>query len=173
MIRFSPLKEFPWYLVSSEGYVVNADTGAVLIGSKKKTGYIEVCLRDENGNPHYRMMHRIVAQAFCENESCGFEVNHIDGDKENNNADNLEWISHGDNLKHAYENGLRDDDVSPRKVIATNIETAETIMFPSIYSAAHFLGISQGNICMCCKGKRPYAGGYYWEYVTENKNADM
>lgn len=69
------------------------------------------------------------------------------------------------NLKHAFENGLREDDVSPKEIIAKNAETGEVIKFPSIYKAARFLGISQGNICMCCKGIRPMASGYLFEYA--------
>ena len=71
-------------------------------------------------------------------------------------------------MRHAYETGLRGQDTSARTVIATNIETGEQQRFASIYRAARFLGISQGNICMACKGLRPYAGGYYWDYEKED-----
>lgn len=164
MSKFCPVTDFPWYLVCSDGYVINTDTGHVIKGTKKKTGYKEVCLRDENNDPHYFLLHRIVASAFCEKKSVTAEVNHIDGNKDNNCADNLEWVEHGENLRHAYENGLRENDVSPKAVIARNMDTGEEMKFSSIYKAARFLGVSQGNICMCCKGARPYAGGYVWRY---------
>lgn len=167
MSKFYPVQGFTWYLACSDGYLINTDTGQVINGSKKKSGYIEVCLRDENGNPHYFLLHRIIAGTFCEKNSDTAEVNHIDGNKENNRADNLEWIEHDENLKHAYENGLRKDDVSPKAVIAKQIDTGEVMRFRSIYKAARFLGISQGNICMCCKGMRPYAGGYVWQYEED------
>lgn len=160
---YAPIDGFENYLACSDGFIINAD-GNILQGTVKKTGYIEVILRDMEKAPHYKLLHRIIAQCFCEKPNGCTEVNHKDGDKRNNKAVNLEWVTHGDNLKHAYVTGLRKDDVSPKKVRATNIETGESAAFSSIYSAARFLGVSQGNICMCCKGLRPYASGYYWEY---------
>lgn len=156
---------FSAYMIGDDGTVVNVITGDVLRGSLKHTGYVEMCLKDDDGKAHYMLLHRLVAAAFCARESDAQEVNHIDGDKTNNRAVNLEWISHADNLRHAYEAGLREDDVSPRAVIATNMETGEETAFASIYKAARFLGISQGNICMACKGQRPHAGGYRWRYA--------
>lgn len=163
--RYRPVEEFPWYLVCCDGYLINSDTGAIIRGAKKKNGYVEVCCLDENGRPHYKLLHRLVATAFCENEGDKPEVNHIDGNKLNNSADNLEWCTRADNLRHAFATGLREQDVTPKKIYATNMETGERTTFHSIYQAARFLGISQGNICMACKGLRPYAGGYYWEYA--------
>lgn len=163
--QYAPIDDYPWYLACDEGYVINADTGAVLLGSEKKTGYVEVCLRDENGAPHYVLLHRIIATAFCEKKYSKSEVNHVDGNKTNNRADNLEWVSHGENLKHAYENNLRDNDVSPKAVIASDIATGDTVIYESIYAASKETGTSKGNICMCCKGKRPYANGCYWRYA--------
>lgn len=159
-----PITGFPGYLIDEDGNITIAKTGAKLKCQTKKTGYVETCLHDEDG-AHYLLLHRLVAKEFCEGYEDGKEVNHIDGDKQNNRASNLEWVSHRDNLRHAYESGLRKDDVTPRRVRGTNIETGEQYDFPSIYVAARFLGISQGNICMCCKGQRPAASGYFWEYV--------
>lgn len=152
------------YLVCDKGYIINTKTGHTQRGSKKKTGYYEVYYRDESGKEHYKSIHRLVALYFIPNPENKSEVNHIDGDKSNNKASNLEWIDRNGNLKHAYETGLRDQDVTARPVIATNINTGEETEFTSIYKAARFFGISQGNICMCCKGLRPYANGYYWRY---------
>lgn len=166
--QYRPVAEFPWYLACSDGYVINSDTGHILVGSKKKTGYTEILMVDENEKPHYRLLHRVIAEAFVENDKGKPEVNHIDGDKANNRADNLEWVTREENLRHAFENGLMPNNTTPRKVIVKNLKTGETMTFDSIYQAAHELYISQGNICMCCKGQRPYASGYLWAYVEDD-----
>lgn len=160
---YAKIKDCP-YMVCNEGYVFSIATGHILTPSHKKSGYDEVTIHDDEGQLRYLLIHRVVADYFVSKRDGADEVNHKDGNKRNNNADNLEWVTRNENLKHAYELGLRCDDVSAKKVVATNVENGEEIEFSSIYKAARFFGISQGNICMCCKGLRPYANGFYWRY---------
>ena len=152
------------YFVSPAGKIYNKKLKEMK-PSLKKSGYYEVSLRGLS-KVKFVLVHRAVAEAFCE-KGTGEEVNHKNGDKADNRAENLEWVTHGENLKHAYETGLRKDDVSPKCIIATNMETGEQMKFPSIYKAARFLNISQGNICMVCKKQRPFANGYLFNYLQE------
>jgi hypothetical protein len=71
-----------------------------------KDGYRESTLVKDN-NPKCVRTHRLVAAAFCENPHNKNEVNHIDGNKLNNRADNLEWCTSSENQKHAYKIGLQ------------------------------------------------------------------
>lgn len=167
MDQFRTIPGYSSYLASSGGYVLNAKSGKILEGSRKQTGYVEVTLTDDSGVAHSLLLHRIIAVAFCEAREEASEVNHINGIKEDNRAENLEWVTHGENLQHAYETGLMPNNATPKAVTATNMETGEQITFPSIYKAARFFNISQGNICMCCKGLRPYANGYFWDYQED------
>ena len=164
-MQFIPVKDYPFYLACDDGFLLNTQTGNILNGrTSKTTGYVDVCIVDEEGNHRTLSLHRVIAEAFCERPEGANEVNHINGNKTDNRAENLEWVTREENLRHAYENGLTPYNTVPRCVIATNMETGETMEFQSIYKAARFFNISQGNICMCCKGFRPYANGYYWEY---------
>ena len=159
MPQFKRLEEMPHTLICDDGYALNTDTGHVYKNHLKHSGYYEV-----NIDGRYFLIHRLVAKAFCNGYIDGMEVNHKDGNKANNCASNLEWVAHNDNLKHAYETGLRKTDVSNREVICIDMFTGKKRAFPSIYRAAKELGISKGNICLCCKGIRPHASGFYWEY---------
>ena len=60
-------------------------------------------------NGKYVLLHRLVAKTFIPNPANLPEVNHIDGNKQNNKATNLEWCDRSSNMKHAYENGYLDD----------------------------------------------------------------
>lgn len=67
--------------------------------------YKQVCLF-KNGKKHMMLVHRLVAQAYCNNDCDKPHVNHIDGNKENNHASNLEWVTESENMQHAVNNGL-------------------------------------------------------------------
>jgi len=98
------------YLVSSSGDVTNTISGKTLkktisIPPKRTSGYYTVGLL-LNGVIKRQYVHRLVAIAFLENSSNLSDVNHKDGHKLNNDASNLEWVSHSENLLHAYRTGL-------------------------------------------------------------------
>lgn len=71
-------------------------------------GYERVGLKAlSTSNTNYVTVHRLVAKVFVGGYADGLTVNHKDGVKTNNVADNLEWVSHSENVKHAYALGLR------------------------------------------------------------------
>ena len=67
--------------------------------------YMQVILAVGSVNKPY-LVHRLVAQAFIPNPDNLPQVNHIDGDKANNNIENLEWMTAQENMAHAHKNGL-------------------------------------------------------------------
>lgn len=69
-------------------------------------GYLAIALRKE-GEASTFLVHRLVASAFIDNIYNKPYVNHKDGNKENNYFENLEWVTHQENCKHAFQIGLR------------------------------------------------------------------
>lgn len=99
------------------------------------------------------MIHRLVAQAFVPNPNNLKEVNHIDGNRLNNRADNLEWCTSRQNMSHSVEIGLRQK--SYRRPVKC-IDTQE--VFSSLSAAGRFVHTDATRITesiqthSCCKG---------------------
>jgi hypothetical protein len=98
------LTEFENYYVNKEGTVINLNThhNCKRLVSQRldKDGYKRVMLV-KNKKPHFVPVHRLVGKAFVKNCKPGLVVNHKDGNKINNIANNLEWITPADNERHA------------------------------------------------------------------------
>ena len=78
----------------------------ILTQSVDRLGYTRVKL-SKNGRSDLKYLHRLIAEAFIENDQNYKEVNHIDGDKSNNSVSNLEWTTRSANMKHAFSLGLK------------------------------------------------------------------
>lgn len=102
---FKPIKGYRNYEVSNVGRIKNIKTGKVLKPSDDKDGYQVVCL-SENRKQRILKVHRLVAKAFIPNRKQLPQVNHLDGVKSNNKVNNLEWLTHKDNVQHAINIGL-------------------------------------------------------------------
>ena len=75
---------------------------------KDKDGYMKVRVQSIDGGRHRYSVHRLVLENFLPVENMDFlQVNHKDGNKENNHLDNLEWTTCKENIQHAIANNLR------------------------------------------------------------------
>lgn len=93
------------YRVSNLGAIYSVRYKRFRKSSMDRYGYAVVGLNKDGGQRQF-LIHRLVASAFIPNP-CNFpEVNHIDGNKQNNRVDNLEWCDHYANMIHAYNKGL-------------------------------------------------------------------
>lgn len=79
--------------------------GKMMSPKYKPDGYTYVTL-SRNGKHSHHYIHRLVAAAFLPNAGNLPEVNHLSGNKADNSVRNLEWCTHQQNVKHAYDNGL-------------------------------------------------------------------
>lgn len=77
-----------------------------LLKTRITNGYVMVGLR-KNGKLFNASVHRLIAQAFIPNPECKPQINHIDGNKQNNSVNNLEWCTASENTIHAYAKGLK------------------------------------------------------------------
>ena len=93
------------YLIDEDGNVYNTITDRQLKGSIGENGYKYYRL-SKDGQKKMLYAHRLVAETFLPNPDNLPVVNHIDGNKINNNIKNLEWVSQSDNVKHAHDNDL-------------------------------------------------------------------
>lgn len=73
--------------------------------SKNRFGYEYVCLSKNGKTKKYRI-HRLVGELFIPNPMNKPQINHIDGNKQNNRIDNLEWCNNSENMQHAVKMGL-------------------------------------------------------------------
>jgi hypothetical protein len=97
--------ELSRYSVSDLGRVRNDLTGRLLEQTLNKPhkGYLSVVLMFANEKKFYTV-HRLVAMAFCPNPNKKPQVNHEDGDKLNNHATNLNWMTARENVQHYHAN---------------------------------------------------------------------
>ena len=108
------IKDFDDYYVDEYGNIYSSKRGNLKKLSLILThyGYHEVYLCGINRKFRAKV-HRLVAEAFIDNQNDLPQVNHIDGNKLNNHVSNLEWCSQKENLKHARENGLNNSIPKP------------------------------------------------------------
>ena len=103
--KWKIMEEFPKYLISNKGRIKTLNTLEDKKVFVKEDGYISTVLT-KNGKQYYKYLHRLTAEAFIKNKHNKPQVNHINGIKGDNRADNLEWVTPAENIRHAMETGL-------------------------------------------------------------------
>ena len=102
------------------GKVYSTKRNIIMEAFPDKRGYVKVALYDshfdsDNKVKHF-FVHRLVAEAFIPNPEDKPTVNHIDGNKENCNDWNLEWATYGENILHAWQTGLANNQYTKNKL---------------------------------------------------------
>lgn len=158
----------PNHIIFRNGDIWNGDR--FLSGTTTTEGYTSISFTESKT----LKLHRIICFAFNKIEGKndfedykGMEVNHKDGNKLNNNADNLEWVSHSGNMNHAHSTGLNKGGAV---VLQYDKDTGELIMeHRSIAKASRDTGETEHQIRKSAKGNDTPNSMYRWEHKDKEK----
>ena len=134
----------------------------ILKYGKNQYGYFQISLW-KDGKRKNKPIHKLIATMFIPNPKKYKIINHIDGNKQNNNIQNLEWCTQKHNVKEAYRLGLtskRYKSVNQYDLHNNFIKT-----WKSIAEINKKLKIDESSIVRCCKGRQNKAGNYIWRYT--------
>ena len=153
-------KEYPNYLVSTDGLIYSKKSKKYLKPFKVGNYYcVTIC---DKGRYVTDGVHRIVASTYLPNPDNKECVHHIDEDRENNNVDNLEWMSREDHSRlHIHERTKLDSWGRPSKAIYCKELNK---VFSSITECAKELNLNLGNIWSVLNGRIEQTGGYTFRY---------
>lgn len=121
----------------------------------------------KDGKPKTLLVARLVAFTFYEKDINDHKltVNHIDGNRLNNNLNNLELISLADNIRHGFETGLYDE--CCKKIILINKITQEEKQFRSLKSASLYMGKNKGYLSLQLGREKKENDEFYWKIVNK------
>lgn len=171
-ITWSKVKGFYNYSVSSNGEIRNDISGKVKASYKNRSGYLVTDLY-KDGERSKQCVHRLVGEAFINNQDGKPQINHKDGNKTNNSADNLEWVTGSENMQHAFSKGLvkpsrsmlgkKNPNAGRKGKPVRIVETGE--VFSSILECEKAINGNNRHICDCLSGRQRTHRGYTFEYV--------
>lgn len=133
------------YMVSDQGYVIGKH------GKRKKTfitasGYHRIKIY-VNGVEFFLYLHRIVASTFCDNPDNKPEAAHLDNDKNNNKATNLQWQTRSENAcKYAFKRKLSHNDVLDIRKLLKQGKSVRKIAFQFNVDGSTICQIKNGKI---------------------------
>ena len=165
------------YKISSKGEIINKKDNKKINTRISKDGYIRVTLYYKNKS-YIKSIHRLVAETFIEKKTTtsNLEVNHIDGNKLNNNINNLEWITHKENIEHAWKKNLFESVRKASKRYGKDNPNAKRVyqikdkkvveVFDTIKEAAIKTKTNKTSIGKCCNKKRNKANGFEWSFES-------
>lgn len=163
------------YQVSNMGRVksIRAFKFKIIKGISLGHGYLRVSL-SKFGCAKNFSIHRLVCMAFLENPFNKPFVNHIDNNPLNNEATNLEWATHSENMKWKFITGYKMpkgfDCKYAKKVYQYSLHGELMKIWGSVKSIEIELGYTTNKICDVCNGKRVTAKGYVWSYTQLDKS---
>ena len=176
------------YLVSDDGRVKSIRTGKILKPGTDKCGYLYyvLCVK---GKRHTVKAHRLVAMAFIDNPQNKPSIDHLNGNRTDNRASNLRWVTNAENSNNPIT--LRKLRANARKNLIKMYEASQTRdfgrqrtfvykdgeligTFKSQKAASNFTGVSPGKVSQCVAGKKKSCKGFVFrrkdKYIDHEAN---
>lgn len=148
-------KDIPWcnsYMVNEDGEVYSKLSNKVLKQGYFRDGYVKYILHTSEGRKTVKG-HRLVAQTFIPNPNNYPQVNHKDGNRQNNNIDNLEWCTAQYNVRYTLEVlGTKFSGRKGKHISIYNKINGETTTFKSIRKCAEYFGFTHKVIIAILEG---------------------
>lgn len=143
-------KQFGNYLVYQDGRVYSINRNIFLKPAYDEKGYLRIGLSNNGVSKTYKL-HRLVAEMFIPKVEGKTQVNHINGIKDDNRVENLEWCNNAENQQHAWDNGLNKS--SYKKIV---LDTNTGVFYESATELAKVLGMNRITLMGRLNGsKRP------------------
>lgn len=149
----------PNYRVSPKGVIRSKKTNRYLKPNNNTSGYPSVTLDGKTVR-----VHRVVAEVFIPNPNNLECVNHINGDKEDNHMDNLEWCTRSENNRHARETGLHRP--GGKKKPFWMKRNGEAIKKYNSAVEAFKDGFHPSTVSACLNGRKKTYKGYEFKYAN-------
>ena len=163
-------RDYTKYEVYEDGKIWSYSHKKFLKPATTKDGYQVVCLYDNEGNAKWYLLHRVVWESVTgEPIPQGYEINHISEAKDENFFENLQLISHKENLNYGSRNSRASKALTNNPKISRPVGAFKdgklVITFPSTMEAGR-QGFNQGNVAACCNGKLKTHKGFEWKYLN-------
>lgn len=149
-----------FYYINKEGKVYSLYVNDFMTPYLTSSDYSAVVLHEKTN-----LVHRLVAKTFIPKVENKDIVNHIDGNKLNNNVDNLEWSDYAENNKHYHALGLQGKNKTLGDYKYYQLDDDKNVIaeFDSITKIKDKINISHSWISKAAKGEDTKVGGYYWK----------
>lgn len=154
------LENYPLYEVDTDGnvYSLKFNKERLMKQCYNMFGYKHVSIVDKNGKRKTIHVHRLIAQAFIPNLLNKREVNHINGNKDDNSVKNLQWSTRLENMRHAHNNNLiniKGENHPTSKLTKNNVIEIYKLREAGMSNVAisKIFGVSNGLISVIVNGK--------------------
>lgn len=159
------MKKYKGFCVDNNLNIYNEISGNLLKPFKGTDGYMQVS-RKTKGKSYHLRVHRIYAILFISNPNDYKYVNHIDGNKMNNNLSNLEWCTNSYNVKHSWDNLCKGRSHSFPIEVSKNGKIIN--IYPSIRKLSEDLNIDRHKVSRILQNKLKNTTKYTFKYYLES-----